>query len=93
MELKKYNFDFNVLDDHGKPQHQRLASATEVAKRLDGKLTSPSEHIWRLVEAEQDKFPQLDQKTALERVQKRNPELFRLYASESNGRIHVVPAS
>ena len=94
MELKTYEFPFGldndlpiVLDDDGKPQHQRLAAADDLAE--DSQETSPSEDIWRLVEEQQDKWPQLDQKTALERVRKKNPSLFRLYASEINGMLRV----
>ena len=94
MELRKYDFDFNILDNFGKDQHMRLANNDDVSRALDkgeaGKLTSPSEHIWDLVDAEQEKFPMLDQKTALERVQKKHAALFRLYAAETNGKIHVV---
>ena len=90
MQLKRYTF---ALDNKGKDQHLRLATDADVSKVLskgeDGKLTSPSEHIWRLIELEQEKFPQLDQKTAVERVRKNNPALFRLYASESNGKIRI----
>ena len=93
MQLKTYSFPFGldglpiVLDDDGKPQHQRLAADDDLGG--DGEETSPSEHIWRLVEDEQDKWPQLDQKTALERVRKKNPHLFTLYASETNGMLRV----
>ena len=94
MELKKYEFPFGldndfpiVLDDDGKPQHQRTATDDDIGG--EGEETSPSEEIWRLVEDQQDKWPQLDQKSALERVRKKNPALFRLYASEINGKLRV----
>ena len=94
MQLKKYEFPFGlddglpiVLDDDGKPQRQRPATDADLAG--DMRKISVSEHIWQLVEAEQDKWPQLDQKTALERVRKKNPKLFRLYASESAGKLRV----
>ena len=93
MQLKTYSFPFGldglpiVLDDDGKPQHQRLATDDDIGG--DGEKTSPSEHIWALVEAEQDKHPQLDQKSAVERVRKKNPKLFRLYASESAGKLRI----
>lgn len=94
MQVKRYTF---TLDNKGKDQHLQLATDADVSKVLSkgeaGKLTSPSEHIWDLVDAEQEKFPMLDQKTALERVQKKHAALFRLYANETNGKIHVVPAS
>ena len=87
MELKRYTFPFGLLslDDDGKEQHQRLAADDDLA----GGPGSPSEHIWALVEAEQDKHPQLDQKSAVERVRKKNPKLFRLYASESAGKLRI----
>ena len=89
MELKKYNFDFNVLDDHGKPQNQRLANDDDVAKLLDGKLTSPSEHLHELTRLEMDKHPSMNYATALSRVQDRNPKLVSLYASEVNGCVRI----
>ena len=91
MELKRYNFDFQVLDDLGHAVRKRLADNDDVEKTLEGEGPhSPSEHIWRLVELEQDKWPQLDQKSAVERVRKRNPALFKLYASESEGCIRLA---
>ena len=90
MELKRYSFPFVSLDDAGHERETRLADAKDVDQVLDDKSeTSPSEHIWALVEAEQDRHPQLDQRSALERVRKKNPELFRLYASESAGRLRI----
>ena len=94
MELKTYEFPFGldndlpiVLDDDGKPQRQRPATDDDLAE--DSQETSPSEHIWRLVEDEQDKWPQLDHKTALERVRKQNPHRFTIYATETTGRRRV----
>ena len=55
----------------------------------DDQIRSPSDHITALVDQEQDKWPQLDFKTALERVRKREPKLFQLYASESGGRLRI----
>ena len=90
MELKTYEFPFGLtLDDDGHEQHQRLATDDDTEEILSEGPGSPSDHIWMLVEAEQDRFPQLDQKTALERVRKKNPKLFRLYASESAGKLRV----
>ena len=95
MQLKTYEFPFGltlddlpiVLDDDGHEQHQRPATDADLGG--DGEETSPSEHIMKLVDQEQDRWPSLDQRSALERVRKKNPELFRLYASESAGRLRV----
>ena len=88
MLVKRYEFAFGrfgtILDDSGNEQEVRLADAEDEISEC-----SPSQHIWMLVEAEQDKHPQLDQKTAVERVRKKNPKLFQLYASESGGMLRV----
>ena len=90
MELKKYDFDFNVLDDDGKPQHQRTANDDDVSAALAGEgETSPSEVLHKLTLAEMDKHPALKYREALGRVQERNPQLVRLHASESAGRLRV----
>lgn len=91
MQLKKYEFPFGLtLDDAGHERETRLADDKGVDQMLDDEdETSPSEHIWMLVEAEQDKHPQLDQKSAVERVRKKNPQLFTLYASESAGMLRI----
>lgn len=91
MQLKKYNFGFNVLDDLGKLQNQRLANNDDVAKLLEGEGPhSPSEHLHELTRLEMDAHPSMDYRTALSRVQDRNPKLVALYASETNGHIRVA---
>ena len=91
MQLKKYSFPFVVLDDDGNPQHQRLATDDDAAKVLaDGEGPgSPSEHLHLLTKQEQDLHPSLKYRAALQRVQDRRPDLVRLHASESAGKLRV----
>ena len=94
MQLKKYTFEFNVLDDQGNERHQRLANDPDVVELLEGSgETSPSEHIHALVLAEIDRFPTMKYTDAVQRVRNRNPKLFRIYASESEGRVRVYAAN
>lgn len=91
MQLKKYSFPFTILDDEGNEQHQRTANDDDAAKILsegDGP-GSPSEHLHALTKQEMDRFPQLDYRQALSRVQDRRPDLVRLHASESAGSLRV----
>ena len=77
-----FGFDFALPD--------RLATDDEVDVALPDKgEISVSDHIMALVDAEQDKWPQLDFKTAVERVRKRELKLFTIYASESGGRLRI----
>lgn len=94
MQLKKYSFPFavlgTVLDDLGREVKKRLASSTDVEQILDQSGPgSPSEHLHQLTRAEMDRFPELPYRAALQRVQDRNPEITRLHASESGGRLRV----
>ena len=90
MELKRYEFYFNVLDEHGQEKLTRLADDDDVEERLDRfGPGSPSEHLHQLTLAEMDQHPQLDYRQALARVQTRRPDLVRLHASESAGRLRV----
>ena len=95
MQLKRYEFGLGrfgkILDEHGNEENVRLADDDAVEKLLagDGKETSPSEVRHALVRAEQDKFQKIGYVEALERVRNKNPQLMRLYASESAGCLRV----
>ena len=90
MQLRKYTFPFVSLDDAGHERETRLADDKDVDQVLDDKgEISVSDHIMQLVDQEQDRWPMLDFKTAVERVRKKNVHLFRLYSSESGGRLRV----
>ena len=91
MQLKKYSFPFGLtLDDGGHERQTRLANDADLDDLLCGEAeTSPSEYLHALTKQEMDRFPQLDYRQALSRVQDRNPKLCRLYASESAGRLRV----
>lgn len=96
VQVKRYQFNYGrfgeiILDDQGRERHQRLATDEDVQQLLEGSdLTSPSEHLDALTRQEMDRFPQLDYRQALQRVQDRNPEIVRLHASENNGAVKVV---
>ena len=89
MQLKKYAFPFTVLDDSGHERRMRTADDDDVAELLQDQIGSPSEHIHQLILAEQDRFEKITYSTALERVRKRNPKLFRIYASECGGKLRI----
>lgn len=88
MQLKRYSFPFNILDDDGNEQNQRLATDEDLDDVLEGQ-SSPSEHLHALTLAEQDRFQKMTYLEALERVRNKNPQLMRLYASESAGALRV----
>ena len=52
---------------------------------------SPSEHLHEMAIDEQDVFPGMSYPDAVKRVMARNPNIARLYASENNGKVRVVP--
>ena len=92
MELKRYQFPFGLtLDDDGQDKHVRLADPDDIIAALEdhGEETSPSEVLHELTRQEMDKFPSMNYRDALSRVQDRNPRLVALYASESGGRVRV----
>lgn len=94
MEVKKYEFALGrfgtILDHDGHEQRMRTADDKDVDQMLDDKgEISVSDHIMALVDQEQDRFQKMSYTEALERVRKKNVHLFRLYASESGGRLRV----